>query len=311
MKILISFLTCHSYPYDMNKVNILKSILPFFIILHHVSQLGFVGDVAIGGNKIMFIFFAMSGFGLVHCFKNNPAYLDIFLKRSLSKLFIPYVVCLVIFILYRRIEGISNIDILHKVGVLDFVQGGWYIYILALFYVVFFVIFKNLKSPLALKVALVGAFVIGYTCIAPLLGLRAHTYCRCPAFITGLIFGFYDDIIMRSMARWKLILLVALAFALLLIPHNSTTFDSLIYPSIVFLLMYSIPNIKATRLVWFISSISLEIYLFHMLAFYIVTRDLQFESKYAVFPLTVCLAIVIAWLIHSGIKNAKEHYAVK
>lgn len=109
------------------------------------------------------------------------------------------------------------------------------------------------------------------------------------------------------MVRWKLILLTMLAFTLLLLPHNSTTFDSLVYPSIVFLVMYAIPNIKGTRIVRFVSSISLEIYLFHMLAFCIVTRDLHVKSEYAVFPLTVCLAIVIAWLIHSSIKKAKEH----
>lgn len=93
---LKEFLNKPLYQYGKTKVNWLKSILPIIIIIHHISNLGFPGIGIIGamGRIVMYIFFAMSGPGLVISYIKNEHYINVFLRKSLTKLFIPYFVAL-------------------------------------------------------------------------------------------------------------------------------------------------------------------------------------------------------------------------
>ena len=95
------------YSYNKEKVNWLKAFFPIIIIVHHISNLGYVGleRMQTVDAIIMPIFFAMSGFGLVICYKNNNNYINGFLKRSLTKLFVPYLIALVSFVIYRELGG--------------------------------------------------------------------------------------------------------------------------------------------------------------------------------------------------------------
>lgn len=95
------------YSYDKSKVNWLKAIFPVMIIVHHISNLGYTGleHMKSVNSIIMPLFFAMSGFGLVISYKNNENYIQGFLKRSLTKLFVPYLIALIAFVIYREWGG--------------------------------------------------------------------------------------------------------------------------------------------------------------------------------------------------------------
>ena len=106
-------------PYDKSKVNWLKAIFPIIIIVHHISNLGYTGFPGFIHSIdaiIMPLFFAMSGFGLVICYKNNEKYINGFLKRSLIKLFIPYLIALVSFVVYRELGGGKSDRIIKRKG---------------------------------------------------------------------------------------------------------------------------------------------------------------------------------------------------
>ena len=98
------------YPYDRSKVNWLKSIFPILIIVHHISNFGYSGMSCMNAINvfIMPMFFAMSGYGLVICYKNRNNYINGFLKRSLSKLFVPYLIALICFVTYREWGGAKS-----------------------------------------------------------------------------------------------------------------------------------------------------------------------------------------------------------
>lgn len=95
------------YSYDKSKVNWLKAIFPVMIIVHHISNLGYTGleHMKSVNSIIMPLFFAMSGFGLVISYKNNENYIQGFLKKSLTKLFVPYLIALIAFVIYRKWGG--------------------------------------------------------------------------------------------------------------------------------------------------------------------------------------------------------------
>ena len=116
------FLNHSLYDYDKQKANLLKSILPFIIIVHHLANLKFEGIGKIGslGDPAMYTFFAMSGYGLVVSYKKNVEYINGFLRRSLPKLFIPYFIALVLFVVYRYIEGIDQFELLRTKGLFSF-----------------------------------------------------------------------------------------------------------------------------------------------------------------------------------------------
>ena len=98
------------YSYDKSKVNWLKAIFPIVIIVHHISNLGYTGLGYMQSIDaiIMPIFFAMSVFGLVTCYKYRCNDVQGFLKRALTKLFIPYLIALICFVVYRELGRLSE-----------------------------------------------------------------------------------------------------------------------------------------------------------------------------------------------------------
>lgn len=82
-----SILTAPLFAYDKSKNLLLKATLPFLIIVHHAlnylptNELHFIE--LYGGHIAMFAFFGMSGYGLMHCYRERKNYLNGFLQRSL------------------------------------------------------------------------------------------------------------------------------------------------------------------------------------------------------------------------------------
>lgn len=114
---LKQFVSHPLYIYDKTKVNWLKAIFPI-IIIHHISNFGYNGMNFMNTIDafIMPMFFAMSGYGLVICYKNRDNYIYGFLKRSLSKLFVPYLIALICFVTYREWGGKINLSCLETKG---------------------------------------------------------------------------------------------------------------------------------------------------------------------------------------------------
>ena len=214
------YLTQYSHPYNKAKVNWLKSILPILIIIHHIANRGYSGiDYFVPlGNIVMYFFFAMSGYGLVISYLNNEKYLDGFLKKSLTKLFVPYFIALSLFVIYRSIEGIDQIALFKEKGLYSFVPTSWYIFVLSYFYIFFYFCFKYIHSSNLIKVLCVCGLVAAYYIIAPHIGISPWRYNRCPAFCIGMLFALINDYIQRNIKVWQLIILLLFSIGLLIIP---------------------------------------------------------------------------------------------
>ena len=257
----------------------------------------------------------MSGYGLVISYIKKPDYINGFLRHSIPKLFIPYLITFVLFVVYRYFEGVDQIELFKSVGLLSFIPTSWFIYILALFYVFFFVVFKYVKSNTAIKVILASVLVIAYCVIAPYIGIAHWRYDKCPAFIVGMAFALLNSSIKVKFVRWQLgvttIILLFLLFLLIL--QHRYMLDPYLYSSVMFLLMFVLPyrggGARICTAVNFFSSISLEMFIIQYIPIYLVMDHLVFDKSYSstaiIIALVLVLDVVLAYVMNKIVKKMK------
>ena len=235
------------YDYDKQKSNLLKAIFPFLIIIHHLEKYHLPGIEIFGwiGIWVMYLFFAMSGYGLVISYIKKPDYINGFLRRSLPKLFIPYLITFLLFVIYRYIEGVDQIELFKTKGLFSFIPTSWFIYVLALFYIFFFVVFKYVKSGVVVKILLTSALVIAYCVIAPYIGISHWRYDKCPAFIIGMVFALTNcSSIKEKFVRRHVLLLVTVLLGMIFLSFYRPfihRLDPYLYSSVMILLMFILP----------------------------------------------------------------------
>ena len=144
-----TFLNHPLYDYDRQKADLLKAIFPFCIIIHHLAKykLPGISIFFLIGIWVMYLFFAMSGYGLVISYLKRTEYIEGFLHRSLPKLFIPYIITFILFAIYRFFDGMNFVDqiaLFQNKGLFSFIPTSWFIYILSLLYIFFFIVFRYL-----------------------------------------------------------------------------------------------------------------------------------------------------------------------
>lgn len=282
------------------------------IILHHLAPKGYprLGAIALFGDFVMWVFFAMSGYGLVFSYLRNEKYLDGFLKKSLLKLFIPYLLALVAFVIYRYCEGIDQIELFKSKGLYSFVPTSWFIYVLSYFYIFYFVIFRYVKSSVVIKVLLLCGSVLGYCWIAPKIGVEPWRWNRCPGFCIGAIIALCNQTILEKSKKWHILLslvVVVLGASIAIKCRVIGMFSNITYILGVFSLfgiMYLIdlPDcIKKSKVVEYISSISLEMFIIQSIALYVVVNDFQVSSTIpaviAVFAIDIACASIMHYLV--------------
>lgn len=134
----------------------LKGLLALLIIFHHISQKVTTGEnfsnFEYMGRYIVALFFFLSGYGLYFQYSNNATYMENFLKKRLVRIFIPFFVFIVIYVIYRATLGeVVNIDFFlsfwkdHS----NIIYNGWFINSIIVLYVIFYVSFERKDSKIA------------------------------------------------------------------------------------------------------------------------------------------------------------------
>jgi len=306
-----SFLNHPLYDYDRQKADLLKAIFPFCIIIHHLAHYNLPGISIFEwiGIWVMYLFFAMSGYGLVISYTKKQGYINGFLRRSIPKLFIPYIITFILFTIYRFFDGMdvfAQIELFRAKGLFSFIPTSWFIYILSLLYVFFFAVFRYSKSSVVKKVVLTACLVIGYCLIAPHLGVSRWRYDKCPAFIVGMLFALFDNHKARF-ARWHVLLAVGILLGLLSLPWGHRL-DPLYYPSIIFMMMFVLPGggFMKSRIVKFFSSISLEMFIIQYIPIYFIMDHFVWgescRSTIIIILLVLLIDVLLAYVMHKLIE---------
>lgn len=134
----------------------LKGLLALLIIFHHISQKITTGEnfsnFEYMGRYIVALFFFLSGYGLYFQYSNNATYMENFLKKRLVRIFIPFFVFIVIYVIYRATLGeVINVDFFlsfwkdHS----NIIYNGWFINSIIVLYVIFYVSFVKKDSKIA------------------------------------------------------------------------------------------------------------------------------------------------------------------
>ena len=135
----------------------LKGLLALLIIFHHISQKITTGEnfsnFEYMGRYIVALFFFLSGYGLYFQYSNNATYMKNFLRKRLVRIFIPFYVFIVIYVIYRATLGeVINVDFFisfwkdHN----NIIYNGWFVNSIIVLYVIFYVSFKNKDSKIAI-----------------------------------------------------------------------------------------------------------------------------------------------------------------
>ena len=158
MSLFVYFIPKANVDYLSNKsTKSLKGLLALFIIFHHVSQKITTGanfsNFEYMGRYIVALFFFLSGYGLYFQYSNNATYMENFLRKRLTRIFIPFFVFIVIYVIYRASLGeVVNVDFFlsfwrdHS----NIIYNGWFINSIIVLYVIFYVSFKKKDSKIAI-----------------------------------------------------------------------------------------------------------------------------------------------------------------
>ena len=158
MSLFVYFIPKANVDYLSNKsTKSLKGLLALFIIFHHVSQKITTGanfsNFEYMGRYIVTLFFFLSGYGLYFQYSNDATYMENFLRKRLTRIFIPFFVFIVIYVIYRASLGeVVNVDFFLSFwrDRSNIIYNGWFINSIIVLYVIFYVSFKKKDSKIAI-----------------------------------------------------------------------------------------------------------------------------------------------------------------
>lgn len=193
--------------FSIEKTNVLKAILPFGIIVHHISfnfpQNILLNDFHFTGPYIVGIFFFISGYALEFQYNKNKINLNELVRR-IKKILIPLILPSIIYLfLITFIEKQTINEILET----NFNNGQillphtWFITILIAMYILYYIsrhLFKNNHTYLLFLLFIFTLFFILIKKIG-----NSHIYSSNYAFIIGIAFKQNEKKIINWASKWS------------------------------------------------------------------------------------------------------------
>lgn len=341
-------------PLSLNNSKCIQGFCAVAIILHHMSQNvtsngGDAGALSIlvdAGVLFVGIFFFFSGFGLLKSLRTKESYLKGFIRKRLPMVLVPFFACILVFIFTALFLGerFRFPDILgYLSGWLLINSHMWYIVEIVILYLAFFIIFKLIKNE-KIAIPVMGGFIVLMVIGSLLLGhgefwFQGEWWFNSTfLFFIGIVVARFEEPLARLAKKLYVILLPVLIvgfgfmFALNLkmlgeYSYWSDTTSSFIcfsvqlptiimFVAIVLLVMMKVNF--SNRVLKFIGSIALELYLIHNLFIqYLRSSSFMYVKSDSMYILLVILlAVALAWVIHgfdkyaTGLFTGKTHPSV-
>ena len=274
-----------------------------------------------GGGLGVAIFMILSGFGLMYSNQKRCVYTNVknwwaFMAKRLIKILIPYTI---VFVSYYLIMSFSNGtvgDFFAKYSIYEFFNSGfrefWYVHAILVLYLIFPLIalcFDKLKTHWAFIILLVitAGLDVGLSFISPLYGHIEIFLTRIPCFIVGCLLGklaLQDKRIKLIPAIVIIILFIASIVLLFAGVHYSFGSHimryvfSLVAILLVIVLSMAIAHAKVKfRVLKYLGSITLELYLTHILMFCIL-KAYTVWNIYLILFITIVSSISLSILLN-------------
>lgn len=301
---------------NKERMQCLKGIASIMIVsAHGVSGNGVTALVNRMGFLAVAFFFFCSAYGLLYCSTNINKYLDGFIIKKLKKIYIPFVVFNIIYLVYYCIENNNTPDItsiLRCVVGIELKCGAfWYIQILLLFYFSFYIcctVFFNVN-----KSAIVVILGVGYTIY---LMIRGPLYAE---MFQGLVIIMAPLLLKDEILLWirKNIKLVAFTTVLLFFTSYSyiavlrwhmhfigmqvvdcffgiVAVFSFVTVCIIVIITIDINN----KICCLLGNISFEIYLVHLLVINVLKNIVEVKNDTIMLIASIAISILLALVVH-------------
>lgn len=180
---------------SFNKTNLLKILMAYGIVFHHLSfnldnililkPFNYIGFLFSG------VFFFLSGYGLYESKKKKKAYFKNYFRRVL-KVFIPF---LVVFAICFMVELVIEKNILFNYKLFFLVQNCWYVYEQLAFYLIFYFLFRNENKHSNLVMYILVVLFVLLACNK----IGDFWWKSSIAFPFGITFAKYKDFIFEKM----------------------------------------------------------------------------------------------------------------
>lgn len=290
----------------------LRTISCFGIILMHISAnnsyaiSGYVYNTIIPSfTNFVFLFMVLSAFGMCNGYYkkvlSNSLNLTEFYKKRYSKV-LPFFACLVVLDLLLSFskeslyEAIADISLTFGLFPNDIsvIGVGWFLGLVFAFYMIFPFYCVLLGTKKRAWIFFACSLTLNYVCGTYFgVGRKNIVYSACYFIAGGLIYLYRDYI---SKVKWYFSLPVLfVSFALYYIVGSKTI--TMLFVSVMFV-VFAIGKggaFLSNRFTKFISGISLEMYLSHMLIFRVIEK-LHLNTKFGngIFQYIVTCVLVIA-----------------
>lgn len=173
-----------------------KGFSIFVVILHHFSQrmsgAGLFFSFTRYGYLAVSLFFFLSGYSLMISLLKNPGYLDNFLRKRLSRVYIPVIVinCITL-AAYHYIYGLNRTfgGILKNITGIELIDPIlWFVNVILIYYVVFFIAFRFFSVRTGALIVL--AYSFAYFAFCRYTGFGVWWYNTCFCFPLGIMVAY-------------------------------------------------------------------------------------------------------------------------
>lgn len=307
-------------PFSLNNSLALRGICSIEIMIGHLGLPNATNSLYLYPNRkagILFvgIFFALSGYGLMHCTIHKKGYLDSFLIKRIFKILFPAYAIFVFGILIKYFMHYPETFLYDILNFKSFFHStNWYVWEIVLLYIVYYIFIRKGKNGIYYIMISVCVFTI----LAYLIGLDNPWYGSTFCFLVGIILCIHENEFLSKIKvqnrHWLKIIIInslitSTAILLFIFLGDQNMIGILILRNIAsisfcilvitLLCKFEIGN----YLSYFLGKYSYEIFLFHPI--YIdIFRDIF--SNDLIFSVTVIFSSVISSIIF--IKTGKFMY---
>ena len=297
-------------PFSKDRTTLLKAVLPWVIILHHLSlRTNLLGDFIEAGVYVVGLFFFISGYGLE---KKRMVGAKNYLKqlpKRLSKLLLPLVVPIVIYLVLIISFGGNAVGVI-KNSLRDWciiLPYTWFILNLLIFYIVYYGLAHFIRDTKMFLTAMAIALLIISVFLMLFDGTSAH-YASNFAFLAGIAYCHIEGNVMKTFATKKgvLVLMLISVIATYFGTHPfrlSSSWNVPIYSIAVIALVTRMPfNNKGID---FLSKYSYDLYICQSIVFVILNK-LFVLSNWAYIILALPLCFIVAVVCHQATKLLQQ-----
>lgn len=296
------------HEFTLNKVNILKAVLPFIIIIHHLSfevPQTIISDFRFTGSYVVGLFFCMSGYGLEYQYNQHKVQIRR-LPYRLKKIFIPFILPTVFYLVLVYHFYNKPFHYLATGGFIDaqlLLPYTWLITILVGMYICYYLtrnLFRNNNYFLLFLFAIFTLFIIVIHN-----SHNSHLYTSNYAFIVGIAMKQNEKKWLEIASYKKIYALSFIVLGLISVSYIEQKpllkgFGVIGVPFYVvaFITLFTrMEVLKANKLINFLSSISYEMYLFQSVTILIITQ-IGIENIYLLLISVLCLNILLSFIAH-------------